>query len=316
MKTRPSTIILIIIILAISAIIVTGCGSGDNCIINEASMGNCSNRMPAYGETGTNTTPPIIVYKLENNKWIKTSNKWSGNKIALMVHGIAGRKEDMLALAVYLSKKKVYDKIYAVQYKLGYKIESQGKKLANIIRSKQPAGSTFHIIAHSMGGLIARSAVENHGIDKSTKKLVMMGTPQTGVFGVFMLSLLSKGCIPKVVPEFDDLSPGSDFLTELNNKKPVKVRYYAAVGTNGENLKEYFTFKYFGESVIKALSGSSVVDGLVPANSAGYDLGKECSKWEKKEFPVSHAYIRGGNYGSGTYEDVMEQVSKWVEAKD
>ena len=257
--------------------------------------------------------PPMSVYRLENNQWVEDETGWTGDKIAMMVHGINGSKEDLLALAIHMNQKGTYDNIYAVQYELGYHIDSLGSKLATIIQTNLPSGSSFNILAHSMGGLVIRSAIENHGVDTLTSKAVMMGSPQSGVFAAFLLTLIGKGIIPKFVPEIGDLSPDSDFLKNLNNGVPVNVKYYTAVGTNGENLTEYWTIKDLGETIVKILLGYPTVDGMVPANSAGYDLTAECSAWETAQFPVSHQYIRGGDYGTTEiYEDVLNQVDTWI----
>lgn len=261
----------------------------------------------------SSTDPPMTVYRLENNQWVEDDGNWTGEKIAMMVHGINGSREDMLALAIHMNQEGTYDNIYAVQYELGYHIDSLGNKLATIIKTNLPSGSGFNILAHSMGGLVIRSAIENHGVDAYTSKAVMMGSPHTGVFAAFLLTLVGKGIIPKIVPEIGDLSPDSDFLKNLNNGVPVNVKYYTAVGTNGENLTEYWTIKDLGETIVKILLGYPTVDGMVPANSAGYDLSAECSAWETADFPVSHQYIRGGDYGSTViYQDVLNQVDSWI----
>ncbi len=261
----------------------------------------------------SSTDPPMSVYRLQNNQWVEDEGSWSGGKIAMMVHGINGSRDDLLALAIHMSQEGTYDNIYAVQYELGYHIDSLGNKLATIIKANLPAGSEFNLLAHSMGGLVIRSTIENHGVDTYTSKAVMMGSPHTGVFAAFLLTLVGKGIIPKFVPEIGDLSPDSDFLKNLNNGVPVNVKYYTAVGTNGENLTEYWTIKDLGETLVKILLGYPTVDGMVPANSAGYDLSAECSAWETADFPVSHQYIRGGDYGStAIYEDVLTQVDTWI----
>lgn len=257
--------------------------------------------------------PPMSVYRLKNNQWVEDETGWTGDKIAMMVHGINGSREDMLALAIHMNQKGTYDNIYAVQYDLGYHIDSLGNKLATIIQTNLPSGSSFNILAHSMGGLVIRSAIENHGVDAYTSKAVMMGSPHTGVFAAFLLTLIGKGFIPKIVPEIGDLSPDSDFLKGLNNGVPVNVKYYTAVGTNGENLTEYWTIKDLGVTIVKILLADTIVDGMVPADSAGYDLTAECSAWQTAEFPVSHQYIRGGDYGTtAIYEDVLNQVDTWI----
>ena len=66
------------------------------------------------------------------------------------------------------------------------------------------------IIAHSMGGIIARYFIQNGGGDGKVRHLITLGTPHQGT----RLSDYS------VLPHFKDLSPDSATLIELN-RNPV-----------------------------------------------------------------------------------------------
>ena len=66
-----------------------------------------------------------------------------------------------------------------------------GRELAARVRAD--AASEVFIVAHSMGGLVARAAV-HHGIDK-LKRLVMLGTPN---FGSFAPAMVFRGVYPFV----------------------------------------------------------------------------------------------------------------------
>lgn len=266
--------------------------------------------IPVIPEAGQD--PPMKIKKLENNRWVSDETGWTGTKIALMVHGIKGSSADLLALAIHLNDGGDYDAIYAVDYQLGYKIDHLGEKLASIIDSRIPAGVKIDIFAHSMGGLVTRSAIENHQSDQHTNIMITMGSPHNGVLAAWLLSLITDKYIPGLVPELDDLAPGSDFLNSLNNGVAVNCVYYTAAGNNGENLTEYWTIKTFGETLVKVLLGSTEVDGMVATPSAAFDISAECSKWETKTFPVSHCYIRGGDEGEELYEDIFTQIDQWL----
>ena len=72
----------------------------------------------------------------------------------------------------------------------------------------------FHIVGHSMGGLIARTYIQHHGGDRRVKSLVTLGTPHhgtpTAAIGVWLMAggLLSRNPMEMV--------PLSRFMRNLN----------------------------------------------------------------------------------------------------
>ncbi|MCE1247723.1 MAG: hypothetical protein LWY06_13870 [Firmicutes bacterium] len=266
--------------------------------------------VPVIDNSGS--TPTVKVSKLVGSQWVENTDNWTGSKVALLVHGINGSSADLLALGIHLSETQNYDGIYAVDYGLGYHIDDTGSVIANIISSRMPSGGKLDLFAHSMGGLVSRSALQNHGSAQYTRLLITMGTPHNGVFAAFLLSLITNKYLPGFIPEISDLSPGSDFLNSINKGTVINCNIYAAAGTDGKQLTTYWTIKYFGETLTKILLGDTSVDGMVGAHSAAYDISSICAKWETSSFPVSHAYIRGGDEGSQIYEDVFTQIDTWL----
>ena len=72
----------------------------------------------------------------------------------------------------------------------------------------------FHIIGHSMGGLIARQYIQFHGGNERVKSLITLGTPHHGTplaavgIGLMMGGLLSKSPM--------QMTPNSTFLQKLH----------------------------------------------------------------------------------------------------
>ncbi|MBR9676587.1 alpha/beta fold hydrolase [Candidatus Woesearchaeota archaeon] len=85
------------------------------------------------------------------------------------------------------------------------------------------------IVAHSMGGLVARGYVELLSDGSKVRKLVMIGTPNHGFEGVFLdgfCDRLHPG------PECSDMRARSKFLRILNNQTPTNnVEYYTIAGS-------------------------------------------------------------------------------------
>ena len=80
-------------------------------------------------------------------------------------------------------------------------IDQQGQYLAQKMEGhfvKITNSKIFHIIGHSMGGLIARQYIQFHGGDERVKSLITLGTPHHGTplatvgIGLMLGGLLSK----------------------------------------------------------------------------------------------------------------------------
>lgn len=119
------------------------------------------------------------------------------------------------------------------------------------------------IVAHSMGGLVARRYVQLFG-NESVDKLIMIGTPNGGISGTTATLCPIFGAIA----ECNDLTSGSLFLNKLNGDPTEYVKTYNIIGTgcgmNGED----------GDGVV--LSKNAVLNGSVEyhvnGNCSGVDL--------------------------------------------
>ena len=82
------------------------------------------------------------------------------------------------------------------------------------------------IIAHSMGGLVAREYIRKYGGD-NVAMLITIGTPNHGIYGT-----LSNLCsIGHEGPECTDMAAGSPFLTQLNkDETPGNTQYITLEG--------------------------------------------------------------------------------------
>lgn len=106
------------------------------------------------------------------------------------------------------------------------------KVYANEVEACLKRISDFHesevdIIAHSMGGLDSRWAVEKQGAAQYVDDLVTLGTPHQGTY-VAYLSMLTKGG--------RDMIPGSSFLTQLNDGHLAEGVSYTAIWSYGDGL--------------------------------------------------------------------------------
>lgn len=129
--------------------------------------------------------------------------------------------------------KKQYDKILTFGYDSGRHIDENGKDFAEYIKTKLK-GAKVDIVAHSMGGLVARSAIENHEVAKYVRSLITLGTPHLGTMSASVPFLVDVLGYIKNVKDTDggrDLAYDSNFITELDaNSEPSSVSYYYIAG--------------------------------------------------------------------------------------
>jgi triacylglycerol lipase len=97
-------------------------------------------------------------------------------------------------------------------YTMFHSIPTMAEKTAeNIETLRERYGvDKVDVVAHSMGGIVARYFIQKLGGDGVVRNLVTLGTPHQG-------STLSQ---MSVLPRLRELSPGSSTLRELN-QKPV-----------------------------------------------------------------------------------------------
>jgi len=114
-------------------------------------------------------------------------------------------------------------------------------------------GKTVHIVAHSMGGLVARWFIEREGGNQVAQHLVMLGTPNAGspwpsledwvttTIGIGLNSLSAVvwpvralgalvGGIETIDITLDEMKPGSQFLQTLTGSPDPGIPYTIIVG--------------------------------------------------------------------------------------
>ncbi|MBN1198195.1 MAG: hypothetical protein JXA23_02505 [Bacteroidales bacterium] len=205
-----------------------------------------------------------------------------GDSAVIFIHGMTGdltHWNDIIALLTADFKKK-HD-VYLFQYNWKDSIMINGKALYDSVTA---AGLTNPIIvAHSMGGLVARAYISRGG---ETARLVALGTPHLGT----PLATLSKILCFVDFPGCRDMAPQASFIQGLlSNYHDINSRNrYVVFG--GQMKGSFRIVKYrlkwvwvetYYDLVDKAgydafvLFQSPANDGLVPVTSGlfeGYDI--------------------------------------------
>jgi pimeloyl-ACP methyl ester carboxylesterase len=132
----------------------------------------------------------------------------------LFVHGIAGHPQQLAALMQGLDRERFQPWFYF--YPSGFPLGALARHLATLLKRLQAelGFGELAIVAHSMGGLVARGAVfeywdETHRDD--VRLLVTLATPWGG-----MPKAEGAARAPvELPPVFQDVAPSSDFLRSL-----------------------------------------------------------------------------------------------------
>lgn len=173
--------------------------------------------------------------------------------VCLFIHGLHSHCDGMLPLA---------EKVRALGYRVAFfeypnddriaeSAELLSKELCKV-RHEDPA-VRIHIVAHSMGGLVARKTVEEKSLDPgNVASLIMIATPNQGsklakiAHGLdfwehFLENRDPTPALTKIQSSIadglndaaKDLRPDSKFLQQLNQlERNPKVRYSILIGTD------------------------------------------------------------------------------------
>lgn len=160
---------------------------------------------------------PLLSYTLfsSNHQEIKPG-KADGYPPLIFVHGLGGGRGDFLLMSRYL-RFKGRERSYRIKFQKGQSIDQMAASLARFVRDVKKATRQrrVEIVAHSLGGLVARAALMEHGLRESVKTLITLGTPHHGTHPARYIH--SKN--------IRDLRPGSRLLQKLNRKRwPKRVR--------------------------------------------------------------------------------------------
>lgn len=213
-----------------------------------------------------------------------------------------GNYEDTFGCApalLAMDPEKRYQ-VWAINYDSWDPIENKGRMLGQAIsKIKNELGdpdAKVSIIAHSMGGLVARWHIQRPLYPGDVSKVIMTGCPNHGAYlanvADFMLDVLKDkiaaelGYVPGIgtilaflyssfvdfAPSFEQLSVGSDFLAELNDAdlKPIPGDVFI-FNVYTDNLQLLgLPFAQFGDGVVSYQS--ALLNEFDPRNTQYYDL--------------------------------------------
>jgi len=266
-------------------------------INNESTLTIQSTNLNYYDATVRRIFSKSIETTFRNwngSRWPKaTPSSWEGKRVAILVHGIRNDIDALSQLAKLLSELCIYDEIWGMNYDWTKHIQDNGIELANFISAHATDTTRIDIYGHSMGGLVARYALEKMGASRYVERLYTFGTPHLGVplndptdfppgngfcnvlavideFIPLLLGLNSKGV--------KDLLENSDFLRTINDEN-ISSKNTIYIVFSGNNHKDYFYD--FGECVYSNIYRNALpCDGIVAVYSAAPFLSDSNSNRE------------------------------------
>lgn len=150
--------------------------------------------------------------------------------------------------------KPLYKKVYFFHYDFSRPMADTGADFSKALALLTAQSENIHVIAHSMGGLIARQALEHVEKDFSAvRHLVTLGSPHCGLSqktGPLLALAKSFGTLvaflaPQYQPvlaladSLQQLIENSDSINQLNNKeKEISTHYHVIQGKISTPVKE------------------------------------------------------------------------------
>jgi pimeloyl-ACP methyl ester carboxylesterase len=125
---------------------------------------------------------PLLSYTLlaSRDQTIKPQEP-DGYRPVIFVHGLGGTRGDFLPMAgfFWLQGRR---RSYRIFFGRGQNISQMATALARFIRKvmKVTGERKVDIVAHSLGGVVSRLAVLDHGLSRNVAVLLTMGSPHNG----------------------------------------------------------------------------------------------------------------------------------------
>jgi len=180
---------------------------------------------------------------ISNGLQFSEPNAPSGSKNLLFIHGLNSSPDTWDNMINKFSglTGSPYSQIWTFGYNTAMSISSNAAILKNALAS-YCSGKKVDIIAHSMGGLVARYLIEKSNGKEYVNKLVTLGTPHSGSPLATLRALVGGLTVLEGFPGMlsyyfatqglGDLKPGSSFLNQLATLSNPPVPYYIVAAKN------------------------------------------------------------------------------------
>lgn len=205
---------------------------------------------PRYGEIGLYDAKAFMAHTQQYIFSFETINKRKTHVI--FVHGSGGTPRDFKFLVEGLDRERYQPWFYF--YPSGMPLKKLGSNLANIIRyssaNNRDKPLRIIIVAHSMGGLVGLSTLNqlcNEDSAKSIRGYISFNSPYGGVES----AATGVKHAPAVIPAWRDVAAGSAFLDEMHR---------------GEGIKRFPSYLFFGYKTGTSSDGTITLQSQLEGN--------------------------------------------------
>lgn len=233
--------------------------------------------------------PPQLEPTSSTTPVSETSRSRLGHD-AYLLHGLLSSGQAMTTLAARLRELGLYERVIVCTYRDERPIVDSARDLVRAVNDNTSRDRGCDLIAHSLGGLVSRYAVEQLGLSDRVRSVWMLGTPHLGsdlagtvvrlpleewldgsATGVALLYAVNATGHLDVLR---DLASNSDFIKELSwGPRVVGAKY------------DYLTLG--GDLLVKGRR--TYTDGVVSLGNATWSgLGLHARSHTGAIVPVSH----------------------------
>jgi len=156
-----------------------------------------------------------------------TFDRGENTPIVVLIHGLAAHRWMMLPLAWHLQQNQFETRLFGYRSLLG-SIEGHANRFQTILQKieQQFPDRTVHIVAHSMGCIVARQALLS-GIPEQLHRIVMITPPNHGSPVATKLTKVTHG----LCRTLDQISDSQhSFVRTLPDIKPTNGTRYPEIG--------------------------------------------------------------------------------------
>jgi pimeloyl-ACP methyl ester carboxylesterase len=153
----------------------------------------------------------------------------------LFVHGIGGTPRDLQTIIERIDRSRFQPWLY--HYPSGFRLATISRGLVRTLpRLQEQLGfESVVVIAHSMGGLVARSAVLDLSEAPETEDLVGLFITLASPLGGHPAVKWGLKFLDNPVPAWVDIEPGSPFIERISRPLPEGVPYNLLFGFRRES---------------------------------------------------------------------------------
>ena len=159
-------------------------------------------------------TPLLALTLLAPSRTPTTIVQDEGRRLIVFVHGLAGHRGNFLPMQTYfrwMGRPASVSIGFPTRNSIKEMAEHLKRTIEDLVRDNQlPADKCIDIVAHSMGGIITRLALQDPQVAARIHTVITLATPHHGTQLARYLDTL----------KVRELQPNSDLLTELSCQLP------------------------------------------------------------------------------------------------